>query len=233
MLVLASCATTDEKKPDYTITFHAQATDMDPPKTMFPFDLNGRRMFFKVVPEFSQQNIIAYHPFPSTEGNSSGAVLQLDFRGKSQLEIITRTRKDEYLLAMVNAKPVDFVVLDQPVLDGVLTLWQGLSDEVIKKMDKRVQRMSKSGRAPSMSEDMDMRPTTVGDKKRSYDAAKKAEREAASGKPSKEREVPSLNLPQAPVSPRLPVEGAAPPLQPLPRSPAPLPPGADLPLPKP
>lgn len=233
LLVLASCATTDEKKPDYTITFHAQATDMDPPKTMFPFDLNGRRMFFKIVPEFSQQNIIAYHPFPSADGNGNGAMLQLDFRGKSQLEIITRTRKDEYLLAMVNAKPVDFVVLDQPVLDGVLTLWQGLPDEVIEKMDKRVQRVSKSGRAPSMSEDMDMRPTTVGDKKRSYDAAKKAEREAASGKPPRQREVQSLDLPQAPVSPKLPVEGAAPPLQPLPRSPVPLPPGADLPLPKP
>jgi hypothetical protein len=235
LLLLASCATTDEKKPDYTITFHAQATDMDPPKTMFPFDLNGKRMFFKVVPEFSQQNIIAFHPFPGTEGGDSGAVLQLDFRGKSQLEIITRTRRDEYLLAMVNARPVDYVVLDQPVLDGVLTLWHGLPDEVIKKMDKKIQRMNKSGRAPSMSEDMDMRPTTLGDKKRSYDAAKKAEREAASGKPSKKREVQSLDLPQAPVSPKLPVEGAAPPHQPLPRGPAPAPlrPGSDLPLPRP
>ncbi len=235
LLLLASCATTDEKKPEYTITFHSQAMEADSPKTMFPYDLNGKRIFFKIVPEFSQQNIIAFHPFPATTGDGSGAVLHLDFRGKSQLEIITRTRKDEYLLTLVNARPVDFVVLDQPVLDGVVTIWQGLTPEVIEKMDKVVQRMHKSGAAPTMSKDMEMRPTTRGDKIRSYDAAKAREKEAKAGKTPKTQEVPALNLPDAPVTPKIPVEGAAPPPPPLPPATGPPvpPPGTEPPLPRP
>ncbi len=231
ILLLAACAGTDEKKADYSITFHSQASEMDMPKTMFPFDLNGKRMFFKVVPEFSQQNIIAYHPFPSTAGSGQGAVMQLDFRGKSQLEIITRTKRDEILLAMVNAKPVDFVVLDQPVLDGMVTLWQGLDDATIKKMDKHIQRMTKGGQAPTMSENMEMRPTTKREKMRAYDSAKAEERATARGKPTKTPTTPSLTLPDAPVSPKIPVEGAAPPLPPGYAPPAA--PSGEPPLPRP
>lgn len=235
MFLLVSCASTDEKKTDYSITFHTIASDMDPPKTMFPFDLNGKRMLFKIVPEFSQQNVIAFHPFPSTTGDGNGAVLQLDFRGKSQLEIISRTRRDEYLLTMVDAKPVDFLVLDQPVTDGMVTVWQGLPAEVIAKMDKKIQRMSKGGQAPSMSENMEMRPTTRGDKIRSYEAAKAHERDAAAGKLPKKKEVQSLTLPEAPVTPKIPVEGATPPLPPIPPSPGSTlrPPGAEPRLPQP
>ena len=209
---------------------------MDPSKTMFPLDLNGKRMFFKVVPEFSQQNIIGFRPFPSTTGNGQGAVLHLDFRGKSQLEMISRTRKDEYLLAMVNAKPVDYLVMDEPVLDGVVTIWQGIPDDVVKKMEKNIQHVDKKQQAPSMSSEMDMRPTTKTEKASSYQAAKAGRAQSRSGKPPK-NDVKSLKLPESQVSPKIPVEGAPPPLPPLPAVPeSPVPPsspGGNPPLPKP
>ncbi|HEY2572461.1 MAG TPA: hypothetical protein VGH65_00285 [Verrucomicrobiaceae bacterium] len=236
VVLLAACSTFDDKKPDYTITFHTVSSDMDPPKTMFPLDLNGKRMYFKVVPEFSQQNIIGFHAFPSTTGNGKGAVLHLDFRGKAQLELISRTRRDEYLLVMVNAKPVDYLVLDAPVLDGILTIWQGIPDDVIKKMEKHIQHMDKKQQTPSMSSEMDMPPTTRTEKKQAYEQAKEAERQSRSGKPPK-NEVKSLQLPQSQVSPQIPVEGAPPPLPPLPQVPGSPPPSqspeGNLPLPKP
>ena len=230
-----SCNSFGDKKPDFTITFHAVAGDEDPPKTKFPFDLNGRRMFFKLVPEFSQQNIAAFTPFPAQSGGGKGLVLQLDFRGKSSLELISRTRKDEYLLAMVNAKPVDFVVLDQPVLDGIITIWQGVPDDVIAKMDKKFRRMKKGGGAPNMSDDMEMLPTTKGEKKKAYKAGQDEDRASKGGPKMREPEVPSLNLPTGPVSPSIPVEGNKP--APAPSAPsapsAPLPSSGSLPLPKP
>ena len=106
---LVSCETLTGK-PKFTITFHAQASEMDPPKTMFPYDLEGRRRLFKIVPEASQQNITAFHPFPAESGNGNGVALKLDFRGSSAIDIITRTRKDEYLLTLVNGKPVVYSV---------------------------------------------------------------------------------------------------------------------------
>ncbi len=196
------------RKTEFTITFHALASEMDPPKTMFPFDLNGNRVFFKIVPEVSQQNIVAFYPFPAEGGRGNGLTLQLDFRGRASLELITRTRRDEYMLTMVNAAPVDFVVLDQPVTDGIITIWQGVTDEVIKEMDKKYPRIKK-GAAPSMSKDMDMLPTTKGEKKRNLKESQQSERDAAAAKKSGKKipETRSLDLRKGTVTPQIPLEG--------------------------
>jgi len=200
------------KKPGCVITFHTLAAPNDPPKTMFPFDLNGKRIYFKIVPEFSQENIAAYKAFPAENGNGKGLAIQLDSRGRDSLELITHQHKDEYLLAMINAKPVDFVVMDEPVLDGLVTIWQGVSDDIIKEVAKKHPQI-RSGGAPTMSKDMDMLPTTKKEKQKFLEAQQQkdkieAERMKKNGK--KEPEVPNLNLPTAPTTPQIPVEGAAP-----------------------
>lgn len=206
------------KKPQFTITFHTLASTNDPPKTMFPFDLNGKRLYFKIVPEFSQENIAAFQSFPAENGNGKGLALQLDFRGKASLELVTRQRKDEYLLAMVNAKPVDFVVMDEPVMDGMITIWQGVPDDVVKELAKKHPLIRKSG-PPTMSKDTDMLPTTKKEKQKFLEAQQaqdKMEAERLKKTGSKEREVPSLNLPKGPTSSKIPVEGASPSPSPTP-----------------
>jgi len=217
------------KKKDATITFHTLASPNDPPKTMFPADLNGRRLYFKIVPEFSQENIAAFQEFPSEDGKSKGVTLQLDSRGRSMLEIVTRTRRDEYLLALVNAQPVDFVVMDEPVQDGQITIWQGVPDEVVKGLAKKHPHLKK-GAPPTMSKDMDMLPTTKKEKEKFLEAqrlqdAEDAKRAKAGKKPGPE--VPTLTLPNGPTSPQIPIEGGGP----APQNP-PLPPQGEPPLPR-
>lgn len=221
---LVSCETLTGK-PKFTITFHAQAGPEDPPKTMFPYDLEGRRRFFKIVPEVSQQNITAFHPFPSESGIDNGVALKLDFRGSAALDIITRTRKDEYLLTLVNGKPADYVVIDQPVSDGLITIWQGVPDAIIKEMEKKYPHI-KGGKGPTMSADMEMSPTTKAEKRHAYSAEKAAEAAAKKEKGSTKRE--DLALPQVPeggASNKLPLEGGF--------HPYPAKPGEEPPLPKP
>lgn len=216
-------------KPKYTITFHAEADEMDPRKTMFPMQLEGRSMMFKIIPEISQVNVAAFHPFESTTGPDKGVALQLDFRGTGALEMVTRTRQGQILLAMVNGKPVDYVVIDQIITNGLITIWQGVSDETIKHMDKKLQRI-KPGGPPSMHEDMEMIPATEKEKKRSLkearEAEKAAEKAAKSGKPV-ENAIPSLSVPRPSPSPKLPVEGSTPSATPGPG------PTAEPPLPRP
>ncbi len=217
LLLLAPLMLGFSRKPDFNITFHALASDMDPPKTMFPFDLNGKRVFFKIVPEISQQNIVSFYSFPAEGGRGNGLTLKLDFRGRENLEIITRTRKDESLLTMVNATPVDSVVLDQPVTDGVITIWQGVPDEVIKEMEKKYPRFKK-GESPTTTKDMDMLPTTKGEKKRHLEATQQAERDAKEAKKSGKKAPPeakSLDLRTGPVSPQIPLEGGPTPSVPM------------------
>ncbi|MEY4484748.1 MAG: hypothetical protein RL693_2200 [Verrucomicrobiota bacterium] len=201
------------KKVEYSITFHSQASDMELPKSTFPFELEGKRVLLHIVPEFSQQNIAAFYPFPSETGNGNGVALQLDFRGKASLEMVTRTKRGEFLLALVNGQPVDYVAIDQPVLDGIITIWSGVPDTVIAAMDKKFPRIKTAG-APSMSDKMDMLPTTKKEKKKSLEDSKR--------KPEKESGTPVIKslggsaepaLPAAPLSNQIPVEGGAAPAQ--------------------
>ncbi|WP_050029864.1 hypothetical protein [Verrucomicrobium sp. BvORR034] len=218
-LILTPLLVGMSKKVPYSITFHAQASEQDPPKTYFPLDMGAQRMLFKLIPEVSQENVVAFHPFPAENGNAKGIALQLDFRGKGSLEIITRARKGEYLIAMVNGKPTDFVVMDEPVTDGLITIWEGVSDEVIAQMDKKIPRI-KPGGPPSMSKNMDMAPVGKRERKDAYEAHKaeeKAKEKARKeGRPT-EPEVPSL--PAAPTTSRIPVEGADPTPAPTPARP--------------
>lgn len=216
------------KKQDVLITFHTLATGTDSRKSVFPADVNGKRLYFRISPEFSQANIAAYQDFASQDGKSKGVVLQLDSRGRDTLEIITRTHRDEYLLALVNAKPVDFVVMDEPVTDGQITIWQNVPDEVIKGLAKKHPRMKK-GAPPTMSQDFDMLPTTKKEKEKFLEAQRLQDQQDAkrtkAGKPTGP-EVPSVNVPNGPTSPQLPIEGGGPTPQnpPLPQAEPPLPP---------
>ena len=210
------------KKTPYVLTFHAQAAPEDPPKTFFPFDLGGQRLIFKMVPEVSQENVVAFHPFDSETGNGKGVALQLDFRGRENLYIVTQSRRGQVLLAMVNGKPADYVVMDEPVADGLITIWQGVTPEVIAAMDKKVPRI-KAGGPPSASDKMDMPPIGKRERKAAMDAQKaekKAAEKARKEGRSVEPEVPSL--PAAPTTHRMPVEGAPTPAPaPAPGAPAP------------
>ncbi len=207
LLFIAPFLVSMNKKPKFTITIHAQADEMDVPKTMFPVNVGGRRVLFKILPEISQENVVAMHAFPSETGNGQGVALQLEVRGRGSLEMATRMRQGQYLLAMVNGVPVDFLQIDRPVSDGIITIWQGFTPEVVAEMEKKYRKI-KPGGAPSMSEDMEMIPSTRKEKKRSKkleeEEEKAAEKARKAGKPV-EPEIPSL--PASPASPQLPVEG--------------------------
>jgi hypothetical protein len=225
LFLLSSCASLD-KKNKFSITFHAMATENDPKKTMFPVQMEGRSLLFKLVPEVSQENITAFHTFNSEDGKSNGVTLKLDFRGAGALEIVTRNPPGEYLLAMVNGEPVDYLTLDQIISDGIITIWQGVSDQVIKEMDKKLPRLTSEG-GPSMSRDMEMSPIFKKEKHDAYEAAKAREKqEKQNAKTGKKEEIMQMPvLPQAKPTNRIPVEGGSAPLPGVP-------PGG-LPLPKP
>lgn len=213
ILVLAPLLIGMSKKQEYSITFHSQASDMELPKTTFPFQLEGRPVKMQIVPEFSQQNIAAFHPFPSENGNGNGIAIQLDFRGKAALEMVTRTKRGEFLLAMVNGQPVDYLSIDQPVLDGIITIWSGVPDTVIAAMDKKFPRI-RTGAAPSMTDRMEMLPTTKKEKKRALqDSKRKPEKESGTPVIRSLGDSPEPPLPAAPVSNQIPVEGGAAPAQ--------------------
>jgi hypothetical protein len=168
-------------KAKYAITFHAQGDEMSSPRTIFRMNMPGYTspVVFEKIPQFSHTQIAAFHSFPADDGETLGLTLQLDFRGKNALNVLTRTRTGQILLALVNGQPVDFVMIDAPIDDGIITIWRGVTQGVIDELAKKYPPMNK---LPSVSTGHDdMLPTTKGEKRRANKEAKeqvKAELEA-------------------------------------------------------
>jgi hypothetical protein len=213
-LSIAAPASAMGSKPKFTISFHAEGSDMDNPRSIFRFAIPGRAkpMVFKRVPEITHSNIAAYHAFPTPNGNGQGVAFRLDFRGTGALEMLTRLRRGEVLLAMVNGSPVDYLTIDKPVVDGVITIWEGVPDTVVAELKKKYPPISE---LRSMSSGQEMLPTTKSEKKRAMQEAEdrrkqadqKAKVDAAKPATTSPAPVGDNGLPSGPLSDRIPVEG--------------------------
>lgn len=175
-LTLCSCQT---DKPTFTLSVHSESSEMESPRSIMP-DLIGnppRKVILARSPEFSHSNIAAYHAFPAENGNGNGVALRLDFKGTQALELATRMHQGQILRSIVNGRGVDYVVIDRPITDGIFTIWEGVSDEVIAEMTKNYPTITGM---KSASSTLDMTPSTKDEKKKSFRLFKKNERESAS-----------------------------------------------------
>jgi len=118
-------------------------------------------------------------------------------------------------LAMVNGAAVDYVNLDKPVSDGVITIWEGIPQNVLTEMEKKYPPINK---LRSMSNGQEMLPTTRAEKRRSKreaDQMLKSEEEkakaegAAPAEPTKPAgtEAPGNGLPRGTATNKIPLEG--------------------------
>ena len=160
-VVFPACESMDKEK--VVITVHSQGNDMESPKTIFRRNVNGRTMIFKIIPEFSTQSVSAIHPFPADDG-TYGVTLKLDFKGTQSLDIVTRMRQGEILMTMVNGTVVDHVVIDQPVSNGMFTVWRGLSEELVALLEEKHPSITE---LKSSSTFLEMTPSTRKEKKES------------------------------------------------------------------
>ena len=203
------------KKPKFTVSFHSQAGEAESPRSIFRYQMPGRSSptIFKRVPEFTQENVAAFHAFPASNGNGYGVTLRLDFRGTNALDLMTRTRTGEVALAVVNGSPVDYLTIDRPVSDGVVTIWEGVTEPVLKLMEAKWPPINK---LKSMSSGQEMLPTTRAEKRRSLTTIEEqtkasdraAKGEAAKPKSAADPQAPQTSpLPAAPSTNQIPLEG--------------------------
>lgn len=121
------------KKPDPNIiSFHEQGTAEEGPKMVFPVPVKGRQVYFRKSPAITNRDIVAYRPFASNSGN--GVTLQLNPVAARRLYAITAQEQGHWILAMANGRPVDAVIVNAPVEDGMLVIWEGLQPVEIQRM---------------------------------------------------------------------------------------------------
>jgi hypothetical protein len=162
-------------KDEVHISVHSQGNEMDSPKTIFRRPIGNRQMIFKIIPEVTHENIVGIHPFPAEDG-TYGVALKLDFNGTNALDLVTRMRRGEILMSMVNGTVVDTVTIDRPVTDGIFTIWRGIPQELVDQLQKKHPPIKS---VKSSSEFLEMTPSTEKEKKRAREEAEKEAKEKA------------------------------------------------------
>lgn len=200
--LLANCSAYRQMMGDSRtkISTHMQAMSNDNPKTVLTLPIGGQNMAFKKIPEFSHRSVAAFESFEAEDGQGYGLLLQLDMKGKSALETVSRLNTGEVLLTFVNGIPVDMVQIDSPISDGRFTIWRGISKETVDDLDKYYPRIKylRSG-----ARSMEMLPSTYLMKLRAREDAKKMEEAEKKAQRDKERG----KLPTAPKTKEIPLEG--------------------------
>jgi preprotein translocase subunit SecD len=137
---LAACAlpaAAGGKKGDNAgISFHLETEEGGNPKMVFQQLVAGKERWFTTTPEISTRDIASFSPFPSQDPGSYGVALQLDRRGSNRLGALTTANKDKFLVAVVNGRVVDAVIIDKQVSDGMMIIWKGVTLPEIKAFDK-------------------------------------------------------------------------------------------------
>lgn len=198
-LIVSPVVEAMSRKAKFSISFHSQGAEHESPRSIFKYAVPGsdQAMIFRKVAEFSHNEVVAMHSFPAPSGNANGVTLRLDFRGTNALELLTRTRQGEIVLALVNGQPVDYLTIDKPVGDGLITIWEGIPDSVVAEMKKKYPPIDKL--VSASSGDKNMLPTTRKEKRDLMEQIKLKEEEdrIAGNKAARDAEKEARN-PSAP-----------------------------------
>lgn len=130
------------KKGEKTgISFHIQADPTDNPKMIFAQMTNGKQLVYRRNPEIMTKDIMAFNPFPSQDGDGYGVLLQLKPSAKNRFAAITNAGVNRWMVAMVNGRVVDAVIIDKQVDDGYVVIWKGIGKAEIDAFDAKVPRI--------------------------------------------------------------------------------------------
>ena len=108
---------------------------------IFPHEVMGKQRFFRRIPEVSSIDYVAFSPFPSDDQASYGVILQLKDNARRRLAAVTQISSGKWLACKAFGRIVDGVLVEDPVDDGVVVIWKGLSIEEIGQLEEALPRI--------------------------------------------------------------------------------------------
>ena len=140
LLVLPSWTEAGGKKTQNSIlSFHLEADQTDNPKFIVPAKLGSehRQYFFQKVPTFNDKDVAWFYPFLSEDGVSYGAAFKLKEHAAVELKAVTLTNQGKLLGLRCADAPLQAVLIDRPLDDGVVVVWKGLQQRHLKDFKKK------------------------------------------------------------------------------------------------
>lgn len=133
------CSGAGKKYKLYLVTFHLEAEKTDNPKMITPVKLGKehRQYFFSKIPTFTDHDIKWFYPFTAEDGVSYGAAFQLKDHALTELKAISLTNQGKLLGLRCSDAPLQAVLIDRPITDGVVVIWSGLQQRHLQEFRKR------------------------------------------------------------------------------------------------
>jgi hypothetical protein len=128
-----------------TASFHLETDATDNPRMIFQQAAGGKMRTFTRVPEVSTKDILSFAPFPADDG-SYGILFSLKDHAAKRLAAVTNMGQGRYLLAQLNGRVADGVLIDKPVEDGKLVIWKGGTLADIAILDESYPRIGQEGK---------------------------------------------------------------------------------------
>lgn len=123
-----------KKAPKFSVSFHIQTHQGEGPKMVFKQLVAGQERWFRIIPEITTKDVQAYRTFASEIGDF-GLELQLNDRARKRLFTFSSTNIGKWLLAQANGRVVDGVKIDQPIRDGRIVIWKGISAQEVRALE--------------------------------------------------------------------------------------------------
>lgn len=145
MLVIALSPTvlaSGKKEMKTTLSFHLETEATDNPKMIFPQLANGETRYFRRMPEITTKDVVSFSPFPSEVGDGYGIVFKLKPNAVNRLAAVTNANQGKWLIAQVNGRVVDGVLIDKQISDGFIVIWKGVTLEDVTLFDKDLPRIN-------------------------------------------------------------------------------------------
>jgi preprotein translocase subunit SecD len=143
LLLVCPALAGDKKGKNIAVSFHMETDANNNPKNIYTQTVAGKVRYFQKAPDITSKDIVAFSPFLADNGVDYGAVFRLRASAASRLENITAANQGRMLAAVVNGRFVDNVIIDQPIKDGFIVIWNGIQDAELKEYDKLVPRIGK------------------------------------------------------------------------------------------
>ncbi len=135
-----------KKENKAAVTFHLQTEASDNPKMIFPQMANGQTRYFRRVGEVGIKDMASFAPFPSTNGDEYGLIFKLKGPAANRLAAVTNANQGRWMIAQLNGRVVDGVMIDKQISDGMLVIWRGVTLEDLAILDQELPRAGAEGK---------------------------------------------------------------------------------------
>lgn len=139
LAVAVLCPGAGKKYKLYLVTMHLEGEQNTNPKFVVPVKLGSdhRQYFFSKIPSFTDNDIAWFYPFTSRDGGSFGAAFKLKDHAATELKALSLTNQGKLLGIRCSDAVLKAVLIDRPIDDGVIVMWEGLQQRHLQEFRKR------------------------------------------------------------------------------------------------